>query len=78
MIWAKSKRLNSLGKVHSFFILGDTIKIRVGENSLSLSLARVDDLGKYFPKVDLSPPDCSDKLNPSVCRVCDNVIVFCN
>ena len=64
--------------MHSFFILGDTIKIRVSENSPSLSLTHVGDFGKYFPKVDLPPPNCSDKLNPSVCRVCDNVIVFCN
>ena len=62
--WAK---LNSLGKIHRFFILGDTIKIRVSENSPSLSLTHVDDFGKYLSKVDLSPPACSDKLNPSVC-----------
>ena len=33
VIWEKSKKLHSLGKIHSFFISGDTIKIRVSENS---------------------------------------------
>ena len=27
MLWSKSKKLHSLGKIHSFFISGDTIKI---------------------------------------------------
>ena len=70
VIWAKSKKLHSLGKIHSFFISGDeTIKIRVSENSSPLSLTHVDDFGKYFPDVDLSPPERSDQLNSSVCWV---------
>ena len=59
-IWAKSKKLHSLGKIHSFFISGDTIKIRVSENSSPLSLTHVEDFGKYFPDVDLSQPERSD------------------
>ena len=46
-----------------FFLSGDTIKIRVSENSSPLSLTHVDDFGKYFPDVDLSPPERSDQLN---------------
>ena len=60
MIWAKSKKLHSLAKFHSFFISGDTIKIRDNENSSPLSLTHVADFGKYFPDVDLSPPKRSD------------------
>ena len=60
VIWAKSKKLHSLGKIHSFFILGDTIKISVSENGSPLSLTYVEDFGKYFPDVDLSPPERSD------------------
>ena len=60
MIWAKSKKLHSLGKIHGFFVSGGTIKIRVSENSFPLSLTHVDDFGKYFPDVDLSPPERSD------------------
>ena len=48
--WAKSKKLHSLGKIHSFFISGDTIKIRVSENSSPLSLTHVEDFEKYPPE----------------------------
>ena len=44
-----------LGKINSFFISGDTIKIKVSENSLPLSITHVDDFGKYFLDVELSP-----------------------
>ena len=56
MMWSKSKKLHSLRKIHSFFILGDTIKMRVNENSSLLSITHVDDLGKHFPDFDLSSP----------------------
>ena len=59
MLWSKSKKLHSLSKIHSFFISGDTIKIRVNENSSPLSITHVDDFGKHFPDVDLSPPSCT-------------------
>ena len=29
MLWSKSKKLHSFSKIHSFFISGDTIKIKV-------------------------------------------------
>ena len=57
VIGAKSKNLHSLGKIHSFFISCDTIKITVTEKSSSLFLTHVDDFGKYFPDVDLLPPE---------------------
>ena len=59
VLWSKSKKLHSLGKINSFFITGDIIKIKVSENSLPLSITHVDDLGKYFPDIDLSPPEYS-------------------
>ena len=43
----KSQKLYSLEKIHIFFISGDTIKIRVSENSSPLSLTHVEDFGKY-------------------------------
>ena len=58
---AKSKKLHSLGKIHSFFFISnDTIKIRINENSSPLSSTHVEDFGKYFPDVDLPPPERSD------------------
>ena len=56
-LWSKIKKLLSLGKINSFFILGDTIKIKVNENSLPLSITH--DFRKYFSDIDLSPPECS-------------------
>ena len=60
VLWSKSKKLHSLGKVFSFHISGDTIKIKVSENSSTLSITHVDDFGKYFPDIDLSPPERSE------------------
>ena len=48
MLWSKSKKLHSLSKLHSFFISGDTIKIRVNKNSLLLSVTHFDDLVNIF------------------------------
>ena len=56
MLWSKSKKLHSLSKIHSFFISGNTIKIRINESSSPLSKTHVDNFGKHFPDVDLSPP----------------------
>ena len=56
VLWSKSKKLQNLGKIHSFLISGDTIKIKINENSPPLSVTHVDDFGNYFPDVDLSPP----------------------
>ena len=55
MLWSKSKELHSLSKIYSFFISGDTIKIRVNGNNSPLSITHVDYFGKHFPDVDLSP-----------------------
>ena len=46
----------SIRKNHSFFFLGDTIKIRVREICSPLSLSNVDDFGKNFPHVVMSLP----------------------
>ena len=54
--WSKSKKLHSLGKINSFFISGDIIKIKVSENSLPLSITHIDDFGKYSLDIDLSLP----------------------
>ena len=59
MLWSKSKKLYNLSKIHSFFISGDTIKIRVNESSSPLSLTHVDNFGKHFPDVYLSRPSCT-------------------
>ena len=60
VIWTKSKKLYSLGKMHSFSISCDTIKIRFSGNSSPQSLTHINDFRKYFPDVDLSPLERSD------------------
>ena len=57
--WSKWKKLHSLGKIFNFYISGEAINIKVNENSSPLSIAHVDDFGKYFPGVNLSPPERS-------------------
>ena len=56
MLWYKNKKLHGLSKMHRFFISGNTIKIRVNENSSPLSITHFDDFGKHFLDIDLSAP----------------------
>ena len=56
---SKNKKLHSLGKINSFFILGDTININVSGNNLPLSITHADHFGKNFPDIDMSPPERS-------------------
>ena len=54
-LWSKTKRLQSMGKINSFFISGGTVKIKIDENSKPLAITHLDDLAINFPGVDLSP-----------------------
>ena len=60
VLWSKSRKLHSFGKIFSLYIFSDTIKIKVCENSSPLSITHVDDFRKYFPDIDLLPPECSE------------------
>ena len=60
VLWPKSKKSHSLGKIFSFYISSDAIQIKVNENSSPLSIIHVDYFGKYFPDVYLSPPERSE------------------
>ena len=63
VLWSKSKKLHSFRKINSFFISGDIFKIKVIENSLRLSITNVNDFGKVFLDIDLSPPErCLNKI----------------
>ena len=57
MLWSKSKKLLTLGKLNSFCISNGTITIKISENSSPLSITHVNDFGKHFPDIDLSPQD---------------------
>ena len=56
----KARNYIAEAKCIVFFNLGDTVKVRVSENSSPLSLTHAEDFGKYFPDIDLSPPKRSD------------------
>ena len=56
-LWSKSKKLRTLGKIHSFFISNSTIKLKLQENSVPVAITHNSDFQKYFPGVDLSPPN---------------------
>ena len=52
VLWSKiKKKLHSLGKINSLFILRDTIMINVNENSLPSSITHIDDFRKNFPDI---------------------------
>ena len=56
-LWSKSKKLLSLGKIHSFFVSNSTIKLKLQENGEPVAITHSSDFRKYFPDVDLSPPN---------------------
>ena len=55
ILWSKTKRLQSMGKINNFFISGGTVKIKIDKNSKLLAITHLDDLAINFPGVDLSP-----------------------
>ena len=60
MLWSKSKKLHSMGRIHSFYITGESIKIKVHENSTPLAIAHVNDSEYHFLDLDLSPTSTSN------------------
>ena len=52
-LWSKSKKLCSLEKIYSFFILNSTIKIKLQENRNAKSIAESSHFDKFFPDVHL-------------------------
>ena len=59
MLWSKSKKLHSMGRIHSFYIADESIKIKVHENSTPLAIIHVNYFEYNFPDVDLSPTSTS-------------------
>ena len=55
VLWSKSRKLLSMGKINNFHISNGTIKIKIQEGSTPLSITHNADFEKYFPGVDLSP-----------------------
>ena len=52
---SKTIRLQSMGKINSFFISSGTVKLKIDKNSQPLAITYLDDLAINFAGVDLSP-----------------------
>ena len=48
-----------MGRIHSSQIAGESINIKVNENSTQLAITHVNDFEYQFPDVDLSPTSTS-------------------
>ena len=44
ILWSKTKHLQKMGKINSFFISGGTVKIKIDENSKPLAVTHLNDL----------------------------------
>ena len=55
LLWSKTKKLQSLGRIHSYSISNGKIKLKVQENSDPLVVTHCSDFENFFPGVDLSP-----------------------
>ena len=55
MLWQKSKKLLTLGKIDNFYISNSTNRTKISENSSPLSITHVADFEKHFRDIDLSP-----------------------
>ena len=53
--WSQIKKLRTLGKINSYYVSNGIVRIKISENSSPLSITQVDDFGKHFPDIDLSP-----------------------
>ena len=50
-----AQKPHSMGRIHSFYIAGESIKTKAHENSTPLAITHVNDFEYNFPNVDLSP-----------------------
>ena len=48
MLWCKSKKLHSMGRIFSFYIAGESIKIKVHKNSTPPAITHVNDFEDHF------------------------------
>ena len=59
MLWPKSEKLHSMGRIHSY-IAGESIKTKVHESSTPLAITHLNDFEHNFLDVDLLPTSTSD------------------
>ena len=54
VLWSKSKVLLNMGKINRLMVSNGTVKVKIREISVPISISHVDDFTKYFPYIDLS------------------------
>ena len=55
LLWSKSKQLDTIKQIHSYYASNGTVKVTFQENSRPLSITHATDFDKNFPGIDLSP-----------------------
>ena len=56
LLWSKCKRLHAIKQIHSYYVSNGTLKIKLEENSRTISITHETDFDNHFPGIDLSPP----------------------
>ena len=54
VLWSKSKVLLNMGKINRLMVSNGTVKVKINEISVAISITHADDFTKYFPDIDLS------------------------
>ena len=54
MLWSRSKRLQDMGRIYSWFGSGGTTKTKIYEYSDFFSVTHTDDLFKHCPDVEFT------------------------
>ena len=77
MLWSESKKLHSMDRIHSFYIAGESIKIKVHENSTPLAITHVNDFEYHFLDVHLSSTSNTGSWTLYDVCVCVCVCISC-
>ena len=54
VLWSKSEVLLSMGEINRLMVSNRTVKVKISEISVPISITHTDDFTKYFPDIDLS------------------------
>ena len=54
VLLSKLKVLLNMGKINRLMVSNGTVKVKINEISVAISITHADDFTKYFPDIDLS------------------------
>ena len=76
MLWSVSRKLNSMSRIQSFYVAGESITIQVHESSTMLAIIHVNDFEYYFLGADLSLASTLNSGSWTFCSVFLCVVSF--